>query len=323
MLAVATTAIAWVIFVDHPARLDRLLLRQPQGGAARAGLRGRARSQPQAVLRRRGARGPPPRAGAVARRAAAGRRWSSACRCTGSSSPSRQAGATAPEGSTRSSPGAATCSRPRPRAASTAPAATAPTAAAAQAPYTVTDPNTGEVKCGQLVRAGAEHRAVPLRRERGRVHPRLRPAVLADVAVGPRRRRPDERPADRDADRLRSASRSRCRCPRERLSPANEHRRPRICASGTLPEDEQDRHRRGRHCWPRRSWSTPASTPRSTRRWARRCSTSTSTAAPTRCARCHTQGWSYGEPQVTGQGAFGWNLTGGSPAAHFPERGRT
>jgi mono/diheme cytochrome c family protein len=36
------------------------------------------------------------------------------------------------------------------------------------------------------------------------------------------------------------------------------------------------------------------------------------------CARCHTQGWSYGSPDVTAQGAFGWNLTGGSTAAHFP-----
>jgi len=36
------------------------------------------------------------------------------------------------------------------------------------------------------------------------------------------------------------------------------------------------------------------------------------------CARCHTQGWSYGQPGVTGQGAFGWNLTGGSTNSHFP-----
>lgn len=35
------------------------------------------------------------------------------------------------------------------------------------------------------------------------------------------------------------------------------------------------------------------------------------------CARCHTQGWSWGEPGVTGQGAFGWNLTGGSTNSHF------
>jgi mono/diheme cytochrome c family protein len=38
------------------------------------------------------------------------------------------------------------------------------------------------------------------------------------------------------------------------------------------------------------------------------------------CARCHTQGWSWGDPGVTGQGAFGWNLTGGSAAKHFPDQ---
>lgn len=36
------------------------------------------------------------------------------------------------------------------------------------------------------------------------------------------------------------------------------------------------------------------------------------------CARCHTQGWSWGDPGVAGQGAYGWNLTGGSANAHFP-----
>ena len=35
------------------------------------------------------------------------------------------------------------------------------------------------------------------------------------------------------------------------------------------------------------------------------------------CARCHTPGWSYGDPGVTGQGAFGWNLTGGATNTHF------
>jgi mono/diheme cytochrome c family protein len=35
------------------------------------------------------------------------------------------------------------------------------------------------------------------------------------------------------------------------------------------------------------------------------------------CARCHTQGWSYDKPGVTGQGAYGWNLTGGSTSSHF------
>ena len=35
------------------------------------------------------------------------------------------------------------------------------------------------------------------------------------------------------------------------------------------------------------------------------------------CARCHTLGWSYDEPGVSGQGAYGWNLTGGSVNSHF------
>jgi mono/diheme cytochrome c family protein len=39
------------------------------------------------------------------------------------------------------------------------------------------------------------------------------------------------------------------------------------------------------------------------------------------CARCHTTGWSWGDPGVAGQGAFGWNLTGGAVNAHFPNEG--
>jgi len=35
------------------------------------------------------------------------------------------------------------------------------------------------------------------------------------------------------------------------------------------------------------------------------------------CARCHTQGWSYGNPGPSGIGAYGWNLTGGAVNAHF------
>ena len=37
------------------------------------------------------------------------------------------------------------------------------------------------------------------------------------------------------------------------------------------------------------------------------------------CARCHTKGWSYGQPQVMGGGgAFGPNLTGGVELRQFP-----
>ena len=38
------------------------------------------------------------------------------------------------------------------------------------------------------------------------------------------------------------------------------------------------------------------------------------------CARCHTKGWSYGDPQIAGGGAFGPNLTGGATVRQFPLR---
>ena len=38
------------------------------------------------------------------------------------------------------------------------------------------------------------------------------------------------------------------------------------------------------------------------------------------CARCHTKGWSYDDPQTTGGGAFGPNLTGGSSIRQFPNQ---
>jgi mono/diheme cytochrome c family protein len=42
----------------------------------------------------------------------------------------------------------------------------------------------------------------------------------------------------------------------------------------------------------------------------------------TMCARCHTKGWSYGQPeQMGGGGAFGPNLTGGVEVRQFPPLG--
>ena len=38
------------------------------------------------------------------------------------------------------------------------------------------------------------------------------------------------------------------------------------------------------------------------------------------CARCHTKGWSYDDPQTTGGGALGPNLTGGSSVRQFPNQ---
>ncbi|HUP87181.1 MAG TPA: c-type cytochrome [Acidimicrobiales bacterium] len=37
------------------------------------------------------------------------------------------------------------------------------------------------------------------------------------------------------------------------------------------------------------------------------------------CARCHTKGWSYGEPEEMGGGAFGPNLTNGTTTRQFPD----
>lgn len=39
----------------------------------------------------------------------------------------------------------------------------------------------------------------------------------------------------------------------------------------------------------------------------------------TNCARCHTKGWSFGEPDLMGGGAFAPNLTGGQTLRQFPD----
>lgn len=36
------------------------------------------------------------------------------------------------------------------------------------------------------------------------------------------------------------------------------------------------------------------------------------------CARCHTKGWSHGEPETAASGAFGPSLLGGQPIRQFP-----
>jgi mono/diheme cytochrome c family protein len=38
------------------------------------------------------------------------------------------------------------------------------------------------------------------------------------------------------------------------------------------------------------------------------------------CARCHTKGWSYGQPELSGGGAYGPNLTNGATTRQFPNR---
>jgi mono/diheme cytochrome c family protein len=38
------------------------------------------------------------------------------------------------------------------------------------------------------------------------------------------------------------------------------------------------------------------------------------------CARCHTPGWSYGDPGQAGLGVLGWNITNGATVDHFPQK---
>jgi mono/diheme cytochrome c family protein len=38
------------------------------------------------------------------------------------------------------------------------------------------------------------------------------------------------------------------------------------------------------------------------------------------CARCHTPGWSYGDPGPAGLGQLGWNITNGATNRHFPNK---
>ena len=150
-----------------------------------------------------------------------------------------------------------------------------------EAPFTVTDPQHRRGRGGQLEGAGTQHGLLPVQRRRGPLHPQLRPAVLADVAVGARRRWPDEHPADRQPDRLHA----------EHPDPPRGLRsRARIRSTAT------------------RVICPPTSRPRSRRRPARR----SRTARPRRygealfnlelasgaysCARCHTLGWSYDQP---------------------------
>ncbi len=36
------------------------------------------------------------------------------------------------------------------------------------------------------------------------------------------------------------------------------------------------------------------------------------------CARCHTPGWNFGEPSISGSGRLGWSLIAGVTNGHFP-----
>ena len=313
--ALATTSIAWVLFADHRRSgwIVYAVAQHRAGRRARARFRDRAGGQPQAVLRRRGARGSAPRPRAAHRRAHARHHRRSACRCTGCSS---RRGRPVPPKARRSgsSSGARRCSR-RPATTGGVQLRRLPRRDEGRRRRRRVQrhrPATGEVAGRRVVRAGAEHRLLPLRRRGGAVHHRLRPAVLADVAVGRRRRRPDERPADRHAASPTSrASRSTARtAPRARTTRC-------VCDVGHLPgrrsrPDIDDAARRqavedGEYATLRRGAVQPR--PRQRRLQLR--------SVP------HAGMELRANPACRGQGAFGWNLTGGADRHALPDRATT
>ena len=94
--------------------------------------------------------------------------------------------------------GARRCSPPPPRAASTAPAATAHEGRRAAPPRTRSPTRTAASSQVVSWKAPALNTVLLASADdEVTLHPHLRPPVLADAGVGRRRRRPDERPADR------------------------------------------------------------------------------------------------------------------------------
>ena len=144
---------------------------------------------------------------------------------------------------------------------------------------------------------------------RGALHPHLRPPGLADVGVGPRRRRPDERPADRHADRL----------PRDDPDPPRGLRRrrggrPADCPTGHLPSDDPAGDRR-------RSPTVP-STSGEAASYGEACSTSTSPAGRTAAPAATRRVGATASPASAARA----RSAGTSPAGHerpLPERSRT
>ena len=313
--ATTVKAIGVVIAVVTGIGVVALHPRQPPPGPARGRRGDRARAEPQAVLRRRAARGPAPQPGAGAAASCSSPSPRSACRSTGSTS---RAGRAAPSRtSTRpSSTAAAELFAPTEEGGYNCAGCHGSEGVGGQAPpYTLTDAD-GEFVATVTWRAPALN-TVLLRFSRGGAarDPRLRPARHPDAGVGHRGRRPAHHPADRRADRL------------HRLDPAHLRRgqgrgRGASCAtsSGLGEDDEID-------------WDDPA-----TGEALFNLGLENGFAGGAySCARCHTKGASfqYGpvEPEDAdlsdytgfpdGTGAFGFAAHQRRDPAPVPHRSRT
>ncbi|MCU1360507.1 MAG: hypothetical protein JWN99_1796 [Ilumatobacteraceae bacterium] len=94
---------------------------------------------------------------------------------------------------------------------------------------------------------------------------------------------------------------------------------PRVCASGTLPQKNKDEISQAANAAAQKLVESGKYATVDDAMGEALFNLDISGGAYS-CARCHTKGWSYGDPQVTGGGAFGWNLTGGSTVRTFPDQ---
>ena len=176
-------------------------------------------------------------------------------------------------------------------------------AAGGVAPFNITDGRTGEVKAVEWYAPALNTVFYRFDEDGGAVHHRLRPSVLADVAVGHRGWRSVERPAGRHAARLHREHPDRARGVRR-------GRATHCCAiPGHLPAEIQgDIDELANRAVEDGEYAS----------YGEALFNLNLSSGAYSCARCHTPGWSWGDPGVPGQGALGWNLTDGAVDTHFP-----
>jgi len=179
-----------------------------------------------------------------------------------------------------------------------------------EAPFTVTDPSTGEVnqvnwKAPALntVMYRFDEDEVRFILNYGRPFSPMSPWGL--VGGGPM----NEQQIDNLIEYMKSIQIPREGCLDEELE-GDEYYAPGLCQSGTLPVTIQDEIEAAA----RKAVDDGAAAS-----YGEALFNLDLGSGAYSCARCHTLGWSYDRPGVSGQGAFGWNLTGGSTISHFAD----
>ena len=301
----------WIIFAVILVGWIVYYFAQPRRGAHGARLGDRAGAQPQAVLRRRGAGGQAPRARAARRRAAARRDRHRPAAVLGARARAARPAPRSRHADTVRRVGRAICSSRRPNGGfNCAGCHGGMKATGGNAPYTVTDPPTGEVTRGQLVRAGAQHRALPLQ-------PTTRCSYILTYgrpcspmsAWGLDGGGPMNAQQIADAHRLpRDASRSPARTAQteEADDPELPDRPP---AEPSVQQEIETLARRSR----RQTATLRHAT-------ARRCSTSTSTAAPTAAPAATPRAGATASPASAARARSAGTSPAGPRTRHFPQR---